>query len=220
MSNAVANQDDGWGSVPTTASGVLRGQAGKLHQDGKYYLMKSTAPFNTDQDLVVSGVTTAWQRWERRKPVELRITYPGAAHPDRDGLGHHDEDEWPVGPDGEKRVDPWKDVRFLYLVNPLTAQEFTIVIDNYHGRDAIGILKDQISNMRTVQPGAVPVIKLSAEKRRTKYGSLVWRPLFVIVDWRVSASKPDEPIKQIEAPAKAGGGGLFDDDIPFAAEWR
>ena len=74
--------------------------------------------------------------------------------------------------------------------------------------------------MRTVQPGAVPVIKLSAEKRRTKYGSLVWRPLFVIVDWRVSASKPDEPIKQIEAPAKAGGGGLFDDDIPFAAEWR
>ena len=100
MSNAVANQDDGWGSVPTTASGVLRGQAGKLHQDGKYYLMKSTAPFNTDQDLVVSGVTTAWQRWERRKPVELRITYPGAAHPDRDGLGHHDEDEWPVGPDG------------------------------------------------------------------------------------------------------------------------
>jgi hypothetical protein len=218
MSNALTTADDGWNSVPATTSGILRGQRMKLQQDGHYYLAKSTEPFFTEQDLVVVGVVTAWQRWQDKKIAETRVTLPGQSHPDRDELGFNDKVKWPVGYDGETKSDPWRDCRFLHLANPRSAQEFTLVVDNYHGRDAIGVLKDQIRNARTAHPSAVPIIKLAAEQRRTKYGSLVWRPLFVVVDWHVSATDSGPVVRdasppQIEPPETLDG--EMDDAIPF-----
>ena len=224
MANDIATTtDDGWDAVPASSNGLIRGQRMAFPQDGNYYLAKSTEPFSTEQDLVVVGVTTAWQHWQN-KQAETRVTLPGQRHPDRDELGDNDKSKWPIGFDGETRSDPWKDCRFLYLVNQRTAQEFTLILSGYHGRDAVGVLKDQIRNARTANPTAVPIIKLAAEKRRTKFGSTVWRPLFVIVDWHVSATDDGPAVNDtgppLPEPEKAGGGSPFDDAIPFAPERR
>ena len=206
--------DDGF-PVPENSSGqFIRGQMAK-YNDGSYVVDKTeTLP---DEPLVAVGVTTVWVKWEDGKPVEHRITAAGQIHPDRDDLPDQDDRMWPPGLDG-KPADPWKDTRYLYLVNPRTGADYTFVTDSNGGRRAVGNLKSKIMNVRMAYPGAVPVIKATSAPFKTQYG-MKKRPEFEVIGWRNSdggsmANALNEPQPKLVEQLKAKEP-QFEDDIPF-----
>jgi hypothetical protein len=210
----VPQGDDGF-SVPESSAGqFIRGQMLK-YTDG-YYVVDKTEPL-PDEPLVAVGVTTVWVKWRDGKPVEHCVTATGQAHPERDDLPDHDETLWPPGVDG-KPADPWKDTRYLYLVNPRTGADYTFVTDTYGGRRAIGNLKSKINNVRVAYPGAVPVINATSAPFKTQFG-MKKRPEFEVISWRKAngGSTPDAPndpkAKLVEQPKAKDQ--QFEDDIPF-----
>jgi hypothetical protein len=206
--------DDGF-AVPENSGGqFIRGQMVK-YNDG-YYVVDKTEPL-PDEPLVAVGVTTVWVKWEDGKPVEHRVTAAGQAHPERDDLPDHDETLWRPGVDG-KPADPWKDTRYLYLVNPRTGADYTFITDSYGGRRAVGNLKSKIMNVRMAYPGAVPVIKATSAPFKTQFG-MRKRPEFEVIRWRSTddCSTPETPndaqpklVEQLKAKNLQ-----FEDDIPF-----
>ena len=156
-----------------------------------------------------------------KRPIEHRVTEAGKIHPDRDDLPDQDESQWSPGLDG-KPADPWKDTRYLYLINPRSGQSYTFVTDSYGGRRAVGSLKSKILNVRWVYPGAVPLIKCTSAPFKTQYG-MKRRPEFKILEWRnrgggspiedpISRPQLEHKLEQMKTTAKQAE---FDDNIPF-----
>jgi hypothetical protein len=136
-------------------------------------------------------ITTAWRKRADDKP-EHRITQPGQVHPDRADLPDQDKARWEPGLNGAPS-DPWRDTRYLRLIDPRTGQDYTFVTDTYGGRIAIGNLKSQINNVRFAYPGAVPIVQLGSTMMPTSYG-LRPRPEFRVVGWR---NKHDRTVPQL-----------------------
>jgi hypothetical protein len=171
--------------------------------DAGVYKVNKTETLPPDIELVAIDVTTAWARWEARQPIEHRVTRPGQVHPDRDDLPDHDEAKWEIGFDG-KPADPWKDTRYLRLVDPSTGADYTFVSDSIGGRRGVSDLKSQISNVRYAHPNAVPVIRLRATMMKTRYGSKP-RPLFEVIGWRRKSGPTGVPVGQNGHNGQGGG---------------
>ena len=214
MSNT-NNQADGFSVAERGGNSMIAGKMVKFTIDSKYKIDKADIlPDSTT--LVAMDVTTAWLKWDDGKPIEHRITHPGQLHPDRADLPDQDQKRWEPGINGEP-TDPWKDTRYLRLIDPRTGQDYTFVTDTYGGRKAVGDLKSQISNVRFAYPGAVPVVQLGSTMMKTAFG-LKPRPEFKIVGWRnkdnaaaqltyVSQSKAaEQKPTELEPP--------FNDEIP------
>ena len=181
------NQADGFSVAERAGSNLLVGKTAKFTTDAKYSVDKAdTLPDNTT--LVAMDITTAWVKWQNGKPVEHRITQPGQVHPDRADLPDQDKTTWERGLNGEPS-DPWRDTRYLRLIDPRTGQDYTFVTDTYGGRKAVGGLKSQTSNVRFAYPGAVPLVQLGSTMMKTAFG-LKPRPEFKIVGWRNNGNAP------------------------------
>jgi hypothetical protein len=138
-----------------------------------------------------------------------RVTHVGESHPLRDDLPDNDEAQWPAGLNGEPS-DPWRDTRYLHLIDPNTGADYTFVTDSYGGRRAVSDLKAQIANVRSVHPGAVPIVQLAATMMKTRFGQKP-RPDFKIAAWRgKQEAGGNGKVKAVEH-AEAD----MDDDIPF-----
>src|SRR4029077_15393465 len=98
------------------------------------------------------------------------------------------ENEWEAGPDGKPR-DPWQSTRFVYFVDPTTAEEFTFSTSSGGGIGAVNSLGGPIQRMRMARPGAVPVVELRSQEMRTKFGRK-GKPWLKIVDWVGGAPAP------------------------------
>src|SRR5262245_2078714 len=170
--------NDGWATVPAESSNIIRGKMIRF-VDGNYIINK-TEPGN-GKTLVVLDVVVAWTRWSDGKPTH-HITQPGEQHPLRVEMPDLDPSLWKPGIDG-KPADPWKDTRYVHLVDQFTAEAFTFVTDTAGGRKAVSELADQIKIFRSVHPGAMPVVTLRSEKWRTQYGFKP-KPLFKVVGWK------------------------------------
>jgi hypothetical protein len=209
MAQELATQHDGFSVPERSGSNLIRGIIIKF-RDSTYLANKTEelqqAPHGPT--FVALGACTAWVRWKNNKPVEHRITQPGQAHPWREDLGDDDQTEWERGLGGLPS-DPWRDTRYLYLLNPRTGKAYTFVTDSVGGRMAVGELKDAIMTVRQAQPGALPVVQLATSSMKTKYG-IKPRPDFKIVDWRSGTSSPAEAQQQIEQQAEPD-----DDDASF-----
>jgi hypothetical protein len=178
---SVNDQADGFSVAEKGGNGMIVGKMLKFGTDGKYTVDKlDILPNNTH--LVAIDVNTVWLKWHDGKPMEHRITHPGQLHPDRADLPDQDKATWEVGINGEL-TDPWKDTRYLRLIDPRTGQDYTFVTDTYGGRKAVGDLKSQISNVRFAYPGAVPVVQLGSTTMKTAFGPKP-RPEFKVVGWR------------------------------------
>ena len=174
-------QADGFSVAEKAGNNLIVGKMLKFTIDGKYKVDKADIlPDNTT--LVAIDVTTAWVNWQDGKPIEHRITQPGQLHPDRADLPDQDKATWERGLNGEP-ADPWRDTRYLRLIDPRTGQDYTFVTDTYGGRKAVGDLKSQIGNVRFAYPGAVPVVQLGSTMMKTAFG-LKPRPEFKVVGWR------------------------------------
>jgi hypothetical protein len=161
--------------------------------------------------LVAINVVTAWVCWRNSKPTEHKVTQPGQPHPYREDLPDQDQSQWPPGLNDEP-ADPWRDTRYVHMVDPNTGQDYIFVTDSFGGRRAVGDLKSQIANVRVAHPSALPMVQLVSTMMKTRFGQKP-RPDFKVVGWRG---------KQDEAAARASKkiatlvpDGDMDDDIPF-----
>jgi hypothetical protein len=213
MTNDITTAGDGFGVQENTGSQFIVGKLVKFN-DGEYIVDK-TETLPADTELVAIGVITAWVHWVDGKPIEHRITRYGEVHPAREDLPDQDEAEWPPGLDGEP-ADPWKDTRYLRLIDPRTGADYTFVTDSYGGRRGVGNLKSQITNVRMAHPDAVPVVKLDKAPFKTSYGPRK-RPDFKVIGWRhrdggpTVAEMPPKPLPPLGEPKKQP----FDDTVPF-----
>jgi hypothetical protein len=192
MSNelALANTEDGWGDAAAEANErVIKGTLLKF-SDWNWSKGKEGTAVENGTTLVALDSAAGWVRWQDGKPTEYRMREPKRRLPDREELGDSDEADWEAGPDGKPK-DPWQNTRFVYLVDPVTAEAFTFSTSSWGGRGAVSDLADQIQRMRFAQPGAVPVVELQAAPMLTKFGKKS-KPWFKVVDWRF-ASPPAEP---------------------------
>ena len=211
--------DDGFSVLENSRGQFIRGQITKCN-DG-VYIVDKTQPL-PDEPLVVVGVVTAWRKWGKdengeTKPIEHRITAAGQIHPSRDDLPDQDDSLWPLGLDGEP-ADPWRDTRYLYLVNPRTGADYTFITDSYGGRRGVGSLKSKIMNVRMAHPGAVPVVKATSAPFKTSYG-MKKRPEFEVIGWRnrdggSMANIPNDPEPKLVTQLKAKQPAV-EEDIPF-----
>jgi hypothetical protein len=152
------DDDDGFG-VQEPRSGLIVGAMVKFAD--RDYTVDKTEKLPENTTLVALSTVTAWVKWAEGRPIERRITCVGQAHPQRDDLPDQDESLWEV--DGKftgKPTDPWKDSRFLYLIDPKSGRDFTFTTDTYGGRAAVGELKSAISNVRRARSGVVPLVRV------------------------------------------------------------
>jgi hypothetical protein len=190
---------DGFTVTEKAGNNLIVGKMLKFTIDSKYKVDKADIlPTNTT--LVAVDVTTTWVKWQDDKPIEHRITHPGQLHPDRDDLPDQDKTKWQRGLNGEP-ADPWRDTRYLRLIDPRTGQDYTFVTDTYGGRKAVGDLKSQIANVRFAYPGAVPVVQLGSTMMKTAFG-LKPRPEFKVVGWR---NKGNAAVQLTHSPQNEGG---------------
>jgi hypothetical protein len=199
MSKDLISAGDGFG-VPENAEGrYIVGRMIKF-ADGAFIVDKTEA-LPADIELVALNVITCWVHWQDGEPIDHRVTQLGQRHPDRDELPDQDESLWEPGLD-EKPSDPWKDSRYLRLIDPRTGADFTFVSDSYGGRRGVGDLKSQIRNVRMAHPNAVPIVKLRSVPRKTKYG-MKQRPAFQVIGWRNRGTDGGETSSEDPRPSPA-----------------
>lgn len=190
---AIVNADDGWkDAAAESAENVIKGTLLKF-SDWRWTAGKEGVEVEKERQLVALDTAAAWVKWKDNKPVEYRMRVPGKRLPEREELGDADEAQWEIGPDGKERRDPWQNTRFVYLVDPLTAEAFTFSTSSWDGRHAVADLADQIQRVRYARPGAVPVAELHAAPMLTRFGKKS-KPLFKVISWRGG----ENTTKQIE----------------------
>ena len=120
------NEADGFSVAERSGNNLIVGKMLKFTIDSKYKIDKADIlPDNTT--LVAVDVTTAWVKWQNDKPIEHRITQPGQGHPDRDDLPDQDKATWEPGLNGEPAF-PWRDTRYLRLIDPRTGTSGTMTV--------------------------------------------------------------------------------------------
>jgi hypothetical protein len=211
---------DGFSVPERVGNNFIIGGMIKYHDH--VYTLNKTEPMPLGTVLVALNIITAWVKWWDQLPVEHRVTQPGQFHPVRDDLPDQDKKKWQPGLDGQP-ADPWKDTRYMHLIDPQTGQDFTFVTDTTGGRIAVGELKSAIRNVRMARPGAVAVVKLETGTFKSKRFGLVPRPIFKVVEYRgglkevpaqvADQSKPEQALlpTEVKAPSLAQD---FNDDLP------
>jgi hypothetical protein len=234
---ATLQTDDGWGDAAAeNAERVIKGTLLKF-SDWRWLKGKEGTEVEKGTTLVALGTAAAWVKWASGKPVEYRMRQEGRRLSDREELGDLDETQWELGPDGGLK-DPWQNTRFVYLVDPVTAEAYTFSTSSWGGRQAVADLGEQKQRVRYGQPGAVPVVELDAVPMQTKYGRKS-KPFFKVIGWKGGELGSGDDVPQIggappaavpfveSAPATASfaegatavalnaTANAFDDEIPF-----
>jgi hypothetical protein len=200
MSNELTVQDEDGFDVQERSSNFIIG--GMIKYNKGYILNKTEEP-PPDITLLVRAIITCWVKWENNSPAEHRVTRSGQIHPQREDLPDQDQSFWEIGLDGVKPADPWKDTRYIHLINLQTGQDFTFVTDTWGGRMATGELKSSIRNIRMAHPNAMPIVKLGHSSFMSRRFGEVARPSFVIVGWHQGLKEvPAQSEQQLLAPAQ------------------
>jgi hypothetical protein len=213
MSNDLVTTDGDGFDVAEPRTGFITGSLLKFID--RDYFADKTEKLPESTTLVATGTVTAWVKWQDGNP-EHRVTHAGQAHPQRDDLPDQDQSLWEIDEKftGKPR-DPWRDARYVYLIDPRTGRDFTFVTDTKGGRAAVGDLKNAIANVRRARPGAVPLVKLAWKMMSTQFGPRP-RPVFEVVEWRGGGSNDEAPRP---IPDKRGAiehrKEEFEDEIPF-----
>jgi hypothetical protein len=191
MANDVTIVNDGWSDAAAEVTErVLRGTLLKFG-DGNWSRGKEGVVVEKGSTLAAIGTAAAWVKWAGGKPVEHRMRQNGKPLPDREELGDLDQTKWEIGPDGKTPRDPWQSTRFVYLVDPDTAEAFTFSTSSWGGREAVINLGDSIARMRCAHPNATPIVALEAGPMVTRYGRKS-KPIFKVVGWKSVGGEAQE----------------------------
>jgi hypothetical protein len=179
---ATIQTEDGWDDAAAeNAERVIKGTLLKF-SDWRWTKGKEGIEVEEGTRLVALGTAAGWVKWHGGKPVEYVIRQPGKKLSDRDELSDSEGcGTWEIGPDGKPK-DPWQNTRFVYFVNPASAEVFTFSTSSWGGRQAVNDLAEQIQRMRYARPGESPLVELHAEPWLTKFGRKS-KPFFKVIDW-------------------------------------
>jgi hypothetical protein len=181
---ATPQTDDGWSDAAAeNTERVIKGTLLKF-ADGNWSRGKEGTKVELGARLVAFDTAAAWVKWFDGKPLEYRLRQPGHRLPEREELGDLDEGRWDMGPDGKPK-DPWQNTRFVYLIHPVSGEEFTFSTSSWGGRCAVSDLAEEIQRTREGRPGVVPLVELCAAPMLTRFGKRS-KPLFRVVDWRTN----------------------------------
>jgi hypothetical protein len=218
--------NDGWGDAAAeNVERVIKGTLLKF-ADRRWTTGKEGTEVKKGTALVALSTAIGWVKWANGKRIEYRMRQEGRRLPNRNELGDLDDSEWEVGPDGNPK-DPWQLTRFVYLVDPITAELYTFSISSWGGRQAVADLGEQIQRMRCGRPGAVPVVELDVAPMPTKFG-IKSKPFFKVIDWRGGEPRAIEPpggeprngasapaLVENKTNASTVTSKALDDEIPF-----
>jgi hypothetical protein len=214
---SVPPSDDGWGDAAAeNAERVIRGALLKF-SDWRWSKGKENEHVEDGTALVALDVAAGWVKWADGKPLEYRMRQPGRRLPERDELADLDESNWELDRNNEPK-DPWQNTRFVYFVDPVSAEAYTYSTSTWGGRGAVADLADQIQRVRYANPGAVPVVELRSAPMLTKFGRKS-KPFFKVIGWRGGGSSSDDNspplIESGAAREHTAAGKALDDEIPF-----
>jgi hypothetical protein len=180
---ATIQTDDGWDDAAAeNAERVIKGTLLRFN-DWRWTKGKEGTEVEEGAALVALGTAAAWVKWRDGKPIEYLMRQPGKKLPDRDELSDPEGcGTWEIGPDGEPK-DPWQNTRFVYLVDPVSAEAYTFVTASWGGRQAVNDLAEQIQRVRYAKPGVLPLVELHAEPWMTRFGRKS-KPFFKVIGWR------------------------------------
>jgi hypothetical protein len=159
---------------------------------GAYFVGKEKTLIQPDRRFVVIDKASGWQFLKKDCPAEWVMATPGQPAPERPECG--DESDWPLDLSGNPSC-PWKFAHFLYLMDVDSGETLTFSSSTSGGKVAINDLMQQIKSMRSMKPGAMPIVELSSVQMSTKFGKKP-RPFFKITGWR-SRTTDEPPQEQI-----------------------
>jgi len=206
---------DGWDAQSNdSAASPMKGSSIKF-DNGAYFIGREKTLIQPDRQFVAIDVREGWLFLKKDCPAEYDMRAVGGPKPPRPN-SFSDPSEWPDGLDGNP-ADPWRYAKFLYLLDPLSAEVFTFTSSTTGGRIGISDLSSQIQLMRNTRPGAVPIVELQSRQMKTKFG-MKPRPFFQVAGWRVKSEEANKLLN--DSANKSGGEGAetineFDDTIPF-----
>jgi hypothetical protein len=187
----------------------IRGGNAKF-DGGLYYAGKEKTPVEKNRKFVVLNKAQGWQFLKKDCPAEWVMWNPGAPKPEQPECP---EETWPMGLDGKPSC-PWKWTQFLYLLDVDTGETLTFSSSTSGGKIAISDLTQQITSMRFMKPGAMPVVQLESAMMATKFGKKP-RPFFKITGWRARDNGVEEQQQISDQGDDVVEVNAYDDSVPF-----
>jgi hypothetical protein len=201
---------DGFDIIDPTAS-PIHGLEIRF-KDGHYYNFKEKMDVR-GRDFVVLDRVEGWQKLEKGCAPEYLMQKLGEPKPPQP---HVDEKDWPLDLNNEPK-HPWKWTRFLYLLDKATGESSTFSSNNIGGHVGIDELRDQITDMRRMRPGAIPIVALQSKEMPTSYGGTKPRPYFKIQGWKIRDDLGPQSLlagPQLTDVEKPTTEELLDDELP------
>jgi hypothetical protein len=180
----------------------VRGKAIRFVTD-HYVVGREKSALPPDHQYIVIELREGWRRLEAGSKPEWLMREPGQPKPEQP---HVPESEFVRDLSGQL-VNPWRYLKWLYLVDASTGVISTLEVGSVGGLMSVAELGQQIAGMRQLKGAeALPVIELDVQAFKTKFG-LKKRPEFRVVGWKATNNE--------SVPALANLSDEPDDVIPF-----
>ena len=160
----------------------------------------------------IAHADTAIHGWIRFDPDGGPVTSvvggylaPDWRLPQRSSLGEMDKSRWRIGLSGTEE-DPWKQTVSLPLESATSGAFFTLSGNNPTTVNGLYRFLNEYRLLRRRSPDALPVIRLASGTYKSKYGSLVQKPILITLR-RISGGDVAPPDTSTRA--------LLDDEIRF-----
>jgi hypothetical protein len=161
---------------------AIIGQLVRFTNEGQWMLPEQ---IQLVKPLVVVNARRTVTRWgKNKKPAETIFLKPGEKIPDLEARNEETpRSEWIEGFDGKPR-GPWQAQHIIYLIDPISIDQYSYPTSTTGGGIAVRELIDRILWMRRFKGDAVyPVVRLSNRFMKTAYSGRL-RPHFEIMGWR------------------------------------
>jgi hypothetical protein len=184
-------------------------------KDGDYFAFGEKIDVR-DRGFVVLDRVEGWQKLQKDCPPEYLMRKTGEPRPPKP---HVAEADWLKDLNG-KPAHPWKLTHYAYLLDIKTGEVSTFWTNTIGGRIAIDQLNEQVTLMRGMKPGAIPVVELQSTDMPTQYGGTTPRPGFRILGYKERSNVaspsmiagPAAPVLQdVKSPSIAEE---LNDDLP------
>jgi hypothetical protein len=160
---------------------AIIGQLVRFTNEGQWVLPEQD---QLTKPLIVVNARRTITKWGKdKRPVETIFLKAGEKIPDLEKRNEETpKSEWVEGFDGKPK-GPWQAQHIVYMVDPVSIDQYSYPTSTTGGGIAVRELIDRIIWMRRFRGNAVyPVVQLTTRFMKTKYAGRL-RPHFEIVAW-------------------------------------
>jgi hypothetical protein len=192
-------------ATDNTSDDPVEGKSIRFLSDVGYVIGREKTELPAGKRFAVYDSAEGWRRLEAGAKPEWVMRKRGQDTPPQPYVP---ESEYVTDLSGNK-VNPWRYVRYLKMVDMDTGVISTFETDSTGGAMSIDELSSQVAGMCRLRRGTcVPVVELKVIPFKTRFG-MRRRPEFSIVGWKIAESE------QQSAIADGRDANVYDDSIPF-----